>query len=228
MVLRNCWWHWSWSLIYNVLTLSFSTFSPSCFLLDRPSFLFSFFPSNSLLSSFRSSVRLSATCLSVCLSVRLTDCLSLLPFVCLFVCLSPACLSVCLSVCFSVYLYVYLSVFRILSVCKGTGRLACHPIGKKWFWFPTTISGHLRYVLAGNLFSIFYFSWTFFILNFVSPEDCVDNMSPYRCIFLKTLEMCSSPGLQAFMISDCPKTCNFCGKSSISNGFSFTFKYIYL
>lgn len=43
-------------------------------------------------------------------------------------------------------------------------------------------------------------------------EDCVDKESPYKCIFLKTLEMCSSPGLQAFMITDCPKTCNFCAR----------------
>ena len=31
--------------------------------------------------------------------------------------------------------------------------------------------------------------------------------------------MCSSPGLQTFMIDECPKTCNFCGKSSISKVF---------
>ena len=101
IVLRNCWWHWSWSLIYNVLTLSFSTFIPSRFLLDLPSFLFFFFPSNSLLSSFRPSVRLStclSVCLTVCLSVRLSVYWSVYP------------LPVCLSVCLSVYLYVYLSV----------------------------------------------------------------------------------------------------------------------
>lgn len=42
--------------------------------------------------------------------------------------------------------------------------------------------------------------------------DCVDKRSPYKCMLLQTLRMCSSPGLQNFMIDECPKTCNFCAR----------------
>lgn len=43
-------------------------------------------------------------------------------------------------------------------------------------------------------------------------EDCVDKMSPYRCIGRSILGSCESPRFQEMMIESCPKTCKFCGK----------------
>ena len=65
-----------------------------------------------------------------------------------------------------------------------------------------------------SIFSDFLIVLSFFLF---SSEDCVDKMSPYKCILLQTLKLCSaSPGIQNYMIENCPKTCDFCGKSSIS------------
>ena len=144
------------------------------------------------------------------MSIPVHVCLSFGLLVFLSVCLS-VCLSFCLSVCLSVCLYFFLSV--CMSVCPSVSISLCP--------YACPFSNHLRYVLAEllfNIFSIFLGSPDFFPYFF--SEDCVDRTSPYKCIFLQTLHMCSSPGLQTFMINECPKTCDFCGKNSISKHLS--------
>lgn len=43
-------------------------------------------------------------------------------------------------------------------------------------------------------------------------EDCVDKMSPYKCLLFRSLGSCSSPGFQEKMIESCSKSCDFCGR----------------
>lgn len=121
----------------------------------------------------------------------------------LFPCFRPSVyLSVCLSFCFfflTVCLSVYLSIY-----ISG---------------FPSASPFYDHRFRIGGLCLVYFSNFLPGCFDFFFSVDCVDKRSPYKCLFLQTLRMCSSPGLQNFMIDECPKTCNFCGKSSIQYSF---------
>lgn len=49
--------------------------------------------------------------------------------------------------------------------------------------------------------------------GFFFSEECVDKISPYKCLILKeTFHMCLSELHQQKMIEKCPMSCDFCGK----------------
>lgn len=56
----------------------------------------------------------------------------------------------------------------------------------------------------------------FFFFHFA--EDCVDKLSPYRCLSKKAFGHCLISLHRQEMINDCPKTCSFCGKLAFIEG----------
>ena len=70
---------------------------------------------------------------------------------------------------------------------------------------------HKRFFYSSSFYIIYSFIDLLFF-GFFFSEECVDQIHPYKCIFRRTVGMCSSELGQQKMVEECPKTCDFCGK----------------